>query len=411
MSKTRLSKGKSSSSKSDRSNLDDIAHFGHFLVWLCNSLTDNSIRGPLPFVICLPNGRERHWPASMRKSLEGTSERHKALLMKARNPLKPDQQITVNINRIAMANLRIEAELAIFIAQTGMNVQQASQLDCSMVRWKLDGDDILAFKVYKNRRNGQALFRAFKEYRQWLKNYLSWRDIIFPDDNRLFPFTCKSIVPPKDKRRFSQALKNICEEADVPYVCSQKLRKTRQNWLLRLSGNPELSAMMGAHTKVILIKEYEEPHHQSASARISQFHNEFDPSLSAGPGLCASPDRIPISEPDVSTITPIPDCISPEGCLFCIYHRDILDSDYPWKLASHSYLKELERNDYERPIKKTSEPHPADLIIDRIESKLLAFTGLSEECAAWVEEAKIRIWEKRYHPAWKGFIELWEHLK
>lgn len=292
-----------------------------------------------------------------------------------------------------------------------MNAQQATHLDCSKVRWKLDGDDVMAFKVYKNRRHGEALFRAFKEYRHWLKNYLDWRDKNFPDDDRLFPFSSKSIVPPKDKRRYSQALKNICKEAGVPYISSQNLRKTRQNWLLRLSGNPELTSMMGAHTKEILIREYEEVHHQSASARISQFHYEYDPSLSAGPGLCVSPDHIPVPEPDVSSNTHVPDCISPEGCLFCVYHRDILDSDYPWKLASHSHLKRLERDEYEHPIKKSSEPHPADLVIDRIEDKLSAFSARSKECATWVEEAKIRIWEGRYHPAWKGFIELWEHLK
>ncbi|WP_155833480.1 hypothetical protein [Halomonas sp. BC04] len=256
------------------------------------------------------------------------------------------------------------------------------------------------------------MFRAFREYRRWLNRYLTWRDEVAPFDERLFPFINNAIAPPEDKRRWSYALKNICETAGVSHFHLQSIRKFRQNWLLRLTGNTVLSATMGAHAKQTLILEYEEPHHQSASARISQFHKKNDPSLSAGPGLCVNSDLLPPTpEQGIHLAAPIPDCVSPEGCLFCIYHRDILEIDYAWKLASHAHLKRLERDDYERPIKSKTKPHPADVVIDRIEGKLLALADRNKDCAAWVKEARSRIWEGRYHPAWEGFIELWELLK
>ncbi|WP_155833479.1 hypothetical protein [Halomonas sp. BC04] len=127
--KTRLRKERGRSRKADKSNLANAAIFGHFLVSLCEALTVENIRGPLPFVLRLPNGVERRWPAGMSKSLEEVSSRDMASRLRLRQALQPHQQIIDNMHRAAMANLRIEAELAIFVAQTGMNASRPCVLN------------------------------------------------------------------------------------------------------------------------------------------------------------------------------------------------------------------------------------------------------------------------------------------
>lgn len=411
MAKTRLKRSTGGSPKVDRVNLTKVASFGHFLVLLCKAFTTEAIRGPLPFVLRLPNNLERHWPSAMSLGYEGVLKKSLAQTLRSRSPLHPHEDVACHQSRAAMVNLRVHAELLIFIAQTGMNAQQALRLKRTKIRWRSDDGDVLAFRVYKDRRKGEALFRAFKEYRQWFNAYLTWRDEISPDDERLFPFLSGRIIPPEDQRRRSPTFKKLCEQADVPYFSFRDIRNIKQNWLLRLTGSPELTASLGAHTKQTLLRVYEKPHHQSASARISHYHHKFDSSAAAGPGLCADLDHTPTFESYVPPAAPEPDCISPDGCLFCVHHRDILDFDYTWKLTSHAHLKGIERDGYERPMKDATEPHPADVVIDRIEAKLLALAKHSKNCAAWVVESKNRVWEGNYHPAWAGFIELWDLVK
>lgn len=409
--KTRLRRSRKSARVVDKSNLINVSAFGQFLVYMCRTLTLDSIRGPLPFVIHLPNSIQHQWPLNVSQSVDGYERSYIPAALKARQALHPNQNVSDHFYRAPMANLRIHAELAIFIAQTGMNLQQSLRLQRTNIRWKKDDVEVLAFRVYKNRRQGEALFRAYKEYRNWFNAYLKWVNEIAPNDERLFPFLYNAQVPPIDSRHYSQTFRKLCLKADVPYFSLREIRNVRQNWLLRMTGNPALTADMGAHTKQTLLLKYEKPHHQSATARISTFHRQFDPSLSAGPGLCADPVHIPTPMFNFPPAAPDPDCVSPDGCLFCVHHRDILEFDYVWKLASHAYLKGLERDDYECPVKVIKEPHPADVIIDRIETQLRAFSLFDSDCATWVQEAKSRVWEGRYHPAWSGFIELWEILK
>src|SRR5690606_29743850 len=142
--KTRLKQVKRNGLQSDKSNLADSAAFGQFLVTLCRAFTSETLRGPLPYVLHLPNGAERHWPRNMSRG-------------NSRPPLHPHQNISDQGGRSVMANLRIQAELAIFIAQSGMNYSQASMLQRMKIRWKNDDDDVLAFRVYKDRREGEAV--------------------------------------------------------------------------------------------------------------------------------------------------------------------------------------------------------------------------------------------------------------
>ena len=409
MRKTRLRRSRKGTPNADKSNQQDLARFGRFLVSLCEDLTAEAIRGPMPFTITLPNGASRHWPRSMRR-LDDVKHPEADWYIDARRALGRDQHVSGNRHRAALVNLRIEAELGLFVSQTGMNATQAQNLKREPYRWQSVDDEALVYRVHKGRRQGQAVFRVFKAYREWFRTYLEWLDALQLKDDRLFPFVeAVRIIAPKHAYRNASALRQLCRDAGVPHYSYRSLRKSRQNWLLRLTGDPDLTATMGAHAKQTLLRVYEEPHHQSAAARISRHHQQFDPTLAPGPGRCADPAHAPSRESDAPPMAPQPDCISPEGCLFCIHHRDVIDFDYAWKLVSHAECKALERDHYERPM-RNADPHPADEVVDRINAKLDAIASYSREAKHWVTEARERAWSGRYHPRWDGFIKLWEAL-
>ena len=107
---------------------------------------------------------------------------------------------------------------------------------------------------------------------------------------------------------------------------------------------------------------------------------------------------------------PQPDCVNAAGCLFCTQHRDIESEDHVWSLSSLRYLKSLELARYRPPSsgKRPAPVHPALLVINRLTAKLHFFEESSEVRRLWVEEARARISEGDYHPAWDGFIRLAE---
>lgn len=189
----------------------------------------------------------------------------------------------------------------------------------------------------------------------------------------------------------------------------RNLRNARVNWLLRRSRDPDLTAEQSAHTKETLLRSYEAPHHQSAAVEIVRFHKVTDPTLkSPGPGICAGRERGPEAIEETPEYAPDPDCISPDGCLFCIHHRDVLNADYCWKLASHSELKKLELTRFRPPKGETQ--HPAQAVISRIALKLEALAQGSEIRAQWVRDAKDSVRSGKFHAWWAGHIQLLEAL-
>ncbi len=78
-----------------------------------------------------------------------------------------------------LVNMRLQAELLMFIGQTGMNLTQAQNLKMHRFSYSSDID---GYKVreYKARRNGEVLFEIFSEYRAHFERYLEWRKSLFP---------------------------------------------------------------------------------------------------------------------------------------------------------------------------------------------------------------------------------------
>ncbi|WP_119153248.1 site-specific integrase [Caldimonas tepidiphila] len=307
--------------------------------------------------------------------------------------------------RKAVVNTRILAELLMFIGQTGMNLTQAYKLKLRHFSYSSDID---GYKVrdYKHRRDGEVLFEIFSEYRSHFERYLEWRRALFPDSVDLFPVIREGSHESRPTR--FDLMIGLCKQADVPWIPPSMLRGTRVNWLLRRSGDPDLTADMAQHHKKVLIEVYEQPSLQRTIGEVTRFWQASDPTLarvepsrSVAPGSC---DGVPVATSTKPAAAPSPDCARPSGCLWCEHHRDIDTQDYVWSLACFRHLKVLELGRHCFPATAANREHPAQHAIDKLSEKLTWFKGSNALRRGWVDEALARIEEGSYHSEWKHLI-------
>lgn len=393
-------------SQSDKQLLAETFAFGHALLDLTAGLSLGAIQGPLPVELHFRTGQvifewsgavsaarmeETEYEPLARQVLIG-SQRYRSMNtgLRARYPL---------------VNLRMEAELLIFIAQTGMNLAQATTLKTGRFSYQSHHDGYIVRRSYKNRRQGEVEFVIYSDYRVAFKRYLEWRNALFPEDpdGLLFPF----VPQPGHGRRHNHvfhAVKKRCSALGVSFVGPRLLRKTRINWLLRRSKDPDLTAEMAQHTRQMLLSVYEQPSYQVTMVEATHFYQQADPSFaSPGPGTCVEP--VPQPVPGTSESAPQPDCMNPAGCLFCVHQRDIDSFDHVWSLASYRHLKSLELARYRHNV---DTDNPAALVVEQATAKLRAFEDSSEVRATWVREAQDRVNESYHHDKWDGFIQLAE---
>jgi len=295
----------------------------------------------------------------------------------------------------------------IFIAQTGMNLAQAFKLRVGKFSYQSHLDGYHVRRIYKGRKRGEVEFDIYSEYRNIFERYLAWRKVFFPneDDGLLFPL-CSPQGRSCDVAPACNAIKKRTAVLGIKFFGARALRKTRVNWLMRRSRDPALTADMHQHTEETLLRQYHQPHHQAAIVEISRFISASDPALAGpGPGACIGAAPTPIQ--DISHVAPIPDCISPAGCLFCTHQRDIDSEDHTWSLASYRYYKSLELVRH-RPHQGSKSPLPAEAVIDRVTTKLKYISASSEVRNLWVSESLARVDEGDFHPKWDGFIRLTE---
>ncbi|PYD30131.1 hypothetical protein DND58_18115 [Pseudomonas syringae pv. pisi] len=409
---TRLShnsqKHKALGSDADKQNLQETFAFGNFLMDMVSGLSVIALTGSLPITITTRAGQVLVEYCGLKDiDFKDTYNkvRDRQAFLERRAPISESQ---VFKKRHTVVNFRIEVEVLIFIAQTGMNLSQAAKLRKGQFRYKSQGDDVLVYRVYKGRRGGEAEFCIFKEYSPIFKSYLDWLEKLSdPEDERLFPFIYPTRIPAAGYfPRFQGCIKR-CSKLGIKWFRPQSLRKTRINWLLRKSRNPDLVAEMAQHTKEVLLSVYEEPHHQSAATEISRFYRNMEPAVSAvGPGMCIA-KVYPIKVNDSAGYLTAPDCTVPAGCLFCDFQRDIDTEDHVWSLTTYKYLKMLELDRYTPP-QGQQMPHPTVELLTRIESKLQYYVELGNDRAAWVEESAMRMRESRFHPSYEGLIQLME---
>jgi integrase len=349
--------------RAEKQNLEETLAFGHLLCDICDAL-------PIA--------------AALNRDLRG------------RLQLKVGENTVVGATSMSgFLNLRLEAELLMFIAQTGMNRSQATNLEMrhfSFVSY-LDGYQI---KEHKARRGGQVLFEIFSDYRPHFERYLEWRKYFFSNATLLFPFIGYGS---RTERRFSGArLQKVCNALDVRYVPPSSLRNTRINWLLRVTANADLTAEIAQHAKQTLLRVYERPSLQRTIVEATKFWSRFDPHMTAtqavAPGACLGAPSPIAGTPETA---PKPDCLRASGCLWCENHRDVDSLDYIWALASFAHLKFLELSHARSPQKESHFP-PAKIMLDRIHDKLRWFERSSAIRRDWVEEAQARIAEGNFHP-------------
>lgn len=394
--------------KEDKQNLEQTFEFGHSLMDITDSLSIEAIQGSMPVSIRFRTGKiVDEWlrlkPPELMRTLKNEmkpSVRKKAF--ETHTAWNADISIRT---RYPLVNLRIESEMLIFIAQTGMNLEQVHTLKMSKFRYQSHLDGYQVYRVYKGRRHGEVEFDIFSQYKKIFERYLVWRSAIFSedDDALLFPLLRSGRLnsPPG----FSMVLK-YCKKLSIRIIRPRELRKTRVNWMLRRSQDPNMVAEMHAHTQETLIRKYEQPSLQVAMVEISRFHSRTDPAIaSPGPGICisTSPQAILGIPPEATT----PDCISPAGCIFCVHQRDIDSMDHIWSLLSYRHLKSLELSGYHPAVTNTI-THPSATVIMRITAKLKQIEKSNKIRESWNCEALARIEEENYHPRWDGLIQLME---
>lgn len=416
---TRLSRPnktkKTLGTQADKQNLSSTFDFGKILTKICHCLDLDTVRGSLPIKVALEADKVITIAGNLLyPDLDVETIEHPVIKRNAiakRQTLAEGISLFENNKRSNILNIRIGAELLIFLAQTGMNLRQAASLRSGDFRWKTNGEDYDVFRVYKERRHGEAIFSCYNSYRDHLQTYLKWLNDtgLKKLDDRLFPLLSRGMIRSEATSINLSSIKNLFKKHGLNYFTPSDLRKTRVNWLIRHTDDLALTAGQMGHTPAVLVQDYLRPHHQRATSEIISFHNNYLPSkLPPGPGVCvgqANPQKIT----SVTDEAPVPDCISPEGCIFCTHHKDIMSQDYCWKLASHIRLKNLELGGY-KPSKKNY-THPACLVIDRLNLKLDAIAKSSAIRELWVIEARDSIRAGHYHAQWSGFINLLEGIK
>lgn len=402
------------SPKAEKQNLEETFKFGHFLMDLADGLSVEAIWGDLPLHIPIRNGKTLIEASARLRTPKITSPNPK-YLPQMRYQLKKSEKKRIAWQndksfrtRYPLINLRIIAEMFMLMAQPGVNLAQVSQLRMDQWRFKpsTNGYEI---RTYKHRRWGPVVFDIYSEYRPIFERYLHWRKTIFPDDpdGLLFPLLGNNGEP--TTRRLgsparSELLKRAAARAGVVYINPSTLRNTNVNWMLRRSGDPDLTADEKQHSKKTLLSNYERPSLQRTIVQTQLFWTKYDPALAAaGPGLCLG--EAPTQIKDTLPTATKPDCVTPAGCFFCEHQRDVNSFDYAWSLATFRLLKTFELGPSTKAETIGTELHPAILTIERITAKLDEFEKKDSEGSKWVKEALLRIEEERYHPAWAGQIE------
>lgn len=409
MSRTKRSR-KALNAEEEQTLIANLFSFGEYLLDLSTALTTAAIRSEDPIEVTFRSGKSmkiRTAPRSKSRAAwnQGTITSDCEPDANGIRRLRP----ACDQNRYPLVNLRISAELLIFIAQTGMNLSQAAKLRAAGFSYRSHTDGYEVHRVYKNRRSGEVAFSIYREYRPIFENYLAWRRQLFPssqsDNDYLFPFWQSprrvSLAPP-----YFTSIKRRCSTLGIRYFGPQALRLLRTNWLLKNSHDTALVAELAQHSERTLTETYERPSLRTVSLEVSQFHATWEPVLLApAPGVCAHP--VPKLLASTPSDAPRPDCISPAGCLFCTHHRDIESADHVWSLASYRHLKSLELAAY-GDSHQAGKPNPAATAISFISRKLEEFRKIDPSQSSWVDEALSRVAEEDFHPRWEGFIRLME---
>lgn len=400
----------------EKQNLTETFSFGSMLVDLISGLSHEAVHGPLPLHIPIRAGLVEgdeivlrggtsaavdEWLKKDAAELTKGQKRHVENALRARLPVN---QVS-NFGRRAIINCRVCAEMQMFIAQTGMDLSTVMKLRREAYKYKPLGENYQV-REYKERRQGEVFFEIFKDYKPMLKKHLAFVDFFLPESEWLFPFFTQSGAIHNDPRSTISALRTLCRSHRGPWIPPQSLKNTRVNYLLRRSGDEDLTAEMDQHGVMMLQQNYEKPSQQRAMIEVTRFWNQHDPIKKGelkGSVLDGQCNGKPETMNRIPTSVVQPNCVSPSGCLWCKRARDIDSEDYVWSLFSFRYLKTLEAS-----LATNSDDVPADLVVNRLTEKIDWYRSSNDRRAAWVSEAEQKTEEGDHHPHWSNLIEFLE---
>ncbi|MET3453825.1 hypothetical protein [Pseudomonas kilonensis] len=388
---------------SDKVDLPEAFKFGRFLHDITRNLTLERIQSALPLLITFSDGQEI-------SERSGYSPNTKSVRALAIADYADEEELIAETfrARYALINLRVMAELLIFISQTAMNLNEARKLKIGKFSYKSLSRGYEVRRIYKNRKKGVVEFEIFSEYRIIFEYYLEWRNTLYSTSTNdlLFPFFSYQCNGNSDFAPSFLPIKSRCKILGITPVLPRNLRKLKLNWFARETKNLELTLELGQHTKETYLRHYHQPNFQIALIEISSFFNTHDPTLqAAGTGGCSIANPLAIENIPKQATTP--DCVSAAGCLFCVNHRDIDSQDHVWSLVSYRHYKILELATYTAKL-IPHDTNPCALAIDALNSKIQYFSASEGLRPEWVAEALERIAESHYHPKWDGFIKILE---
>lgn len=397
----------------DKQNLGDTFAFGNLCLDVIDSLPLEAIYGTLPVTVRTRNGGSiEQWsgladPKKLVSIQPGYRYRHNTeKSLRRRAAWEAEHTLRT---RYPLVNLRIIAELMLFIGQTGMNLSQARKLVVTQYAYESTIDGYKVYS-YKERAKKEVLFEIFTDYKAVFDDYLTLRAKLFSETtDRLFPYVQSKGGNKQNDIGISKLRYEICKPLGIRWVSAQQLRNTRVNWLLRESRDPDLTADKAQHLKQTLIRVYEKPSLQVAMREIIQFYHKGDPRLGGSlmpcpaPGIC---DGKPQPLPDLPLEAPKPDCTHPVGCLFCDHHRDIDSEDYVWSTASMRHLNTIILRRFRPPCKDKADPAAhVEMALEVLTTKLKWFEGSNTKRKAWVYEALEKLAEGDFHLHWRYLIE------
>lgn len=401
--KTKILKPKRLGASVTKENLSETAAFTQLMLETIQQLPVDVVRGPLP--VLLRYGEVKYqincgpgiWKPIGSHKVQKPWDRAQ---QEARR--KRASEDTSYAKRAMLINLRLEAEMLVFINQTSANPTQALQLTGGKFHYQTKGDYIYV-RPWKKRANHAVEFRIEKGYRPHFERFLKWREAIFPGDPEglTFPFVYNDGARAMQRTAWGfRDVRRLCKSLGKPFVNPSQLRKTIGNFTKRRASR-EVAAELLSHDGKTFQQHYEEPNHQQAAAELVNFFGTLESIVAdaVGPGACQRAEHEPVPEqvPDAPKGAPKPDCEGGSGCLFCPKNRDVRSFDHAWNLASHQHLTLLQFNGDHTGLSLKPD-HPSLVTAQRAAAKLDAMAALDEACSAWVAEARLCVEEGRYHP-------------
>jgi integrase len=277
-----------------------------------------------------------------------SDNRRRKILAHARRHLTAANKNQHHHQRRLLAFHAVSTFCILFLAETGMNWAQVTELS-----WSNDFEvnaSHQGFRTIKWRAGGKLVsFELPVGFMPKFKQYLAIRRYLLNGracDLLFFKQGAKgrgsSPTPLKSNLNSTYAMLRRIDPT-LPLVTSREWRAAKSDWLVR-NTDPSTAALVLQNSERTVLTSYAEGSESVHLAEMSNFLNEVasrvlpkdqavEGGVSRAVGVCASfGTPIPIAEVSVQ-----PDCRRPEGCLFCDKFKVHADAKDTRKLLSCRY--------------------------------------------------------------------------